>query len=631
MNGNRNKKNPPYHGFRASRVASSMSMRRQNSRIPHGELVLSSSSIQRNNMLSQHNRNIEAANGSNLEASRSILEKSRRSNELAHAQSVMEKSNNYSKPMKPNMVELAHAHNVSREQELYSRRMIEDAQAELLAATNQAEMVAASNLYDVSRQNSLKLMEASKHLEASRQNSLTLWEASKRLDASRQNSYTLLEASKRLEVSRQNSLTLLEASKLLEASRQDSMSSMSLLEASKFLDVSRQDSLKLFEVSHDTGMSRDEFYSKLLGDQSEKLPYALDGSIPLDQRPGQKSFAKKPQRLGPPVVEEVSRQESFSKIFDENDEKKKAHEHPAIFQNSEAFRSALSSLSIQNIYSNYPHAVANNLPHDAGSAALSSRANLENLHAHRGLLNQPFVSAQSAHHPLGISGQVKAIEDMKRGAQMQLLPGSMYPGMTSTQQIGAPELGVPNALILLNNPYQLNPMAHQSAYLNNNGWSRAMHPSAQHEGLNGIKTPSHDMISPVQSGPPVNSADVTLNPKRKGRGRPKRNPKEGWPKRPLSAYNIFFKREREKLLKSMKEPPPVNNSNSKTTRTRKNRQAKHGKISFSDLAKTIGSKWKKLSQEEKNEYEIMAAFNLQKYREDLREFTEKRNKARAPE
>lgn len=288
---------------------------------------------------------------------------------------------------------------------------------------------------------------------------------------------------------------------------------------------------------------------------------------------------------------------------------KKKSEHPAMYQNAEAFRNALSSLSIQNIYSNYPHAVSNAIPQDFAPASVpSSSINLDSFR--------------------GSSDQSNVIESLKPNAQVPVYPGGMYSNMTSNQQLGTPEMGVPNALLLLNNPYQFHPMA-QAAYLNNQGWNDAMNQRAPQK-ISSPSTKQQDSAAiPNGKGSSGTSADSSAHcPPKKGRGRPKRNPKEGWPKRPLSAYNIFFKNEREKLLKSMKEPTASNDSNTKT-RTRKNRQAKHGKISFSDLAKTIGSKWKKLTQEEKNQYEILAAYNLQKYKEELREFTEKRDKEKS--
>ena len=113
-------------------------------------------------------------------------------------------------------------------------------------------------------------------------------------------------------------------------------------------------------------------------------------------------------------------------------------------------------------------------------------------------------------------------------------------------------------------------------------------------------------------------------PIKRGRGRPKRNPGEGWPKRPLSAYNLFFKCEREKILKSLKPLNDKSQVQEKRKRIRKNRAPKHGKISFSDLAKTIGARWKTLHQEEKTKFEMQAIKNMKDYRYEVAQFHEKR-------
>jgi HMG-box domain len=74
------------------------------------------------------------------------------------------------------------------------------------------------------------------------------------------------------------------------------------------------------------------------------------------------------------------------------------------------------------------------------------------------------------------------------------------------------------------------------------------------------------------------------------------------PKRPLSAYNFFFKMERAKILQ---EIPDV-------AKERKPRRS-HGKIGFKELATRISSKWKSLSMEERAPFDEMAAANKESY------------------
>ena len=119
---------------------------------------------------------------------------------------------------------------------------------------------------------------------------------------------------------------------------------------------------------------------------------------------------------------------------------------------------------------------------------------------------------------------------------------------------------------------------------------------------------------------------INMNIKKKTsckKGRPKRDPSEGWPKRPLSAYNIFFKEYRSKLL-GVDELEVESNRIEINEPFRKKRK-KHGIISFSDLAKTIGKKWNEMSSEEKIGYQDKAKITMIKYKEELKIFHSKRS------
>ena len=75
----------------------------------------------------------------------------------------------------------------------------------------------------------------------------------------------------------------------------------------------------------------------------------------------------------------------------------------------------------------------------------------------------------------------------------------------------------------------------------------------------------------------------------------------GKPKRALSAYNIYFTTERKKLTTS---------------------QAKEGspKLTFKQIACKIAGMWKKISQEEKMEYEYLAAQDTERYENEMVEW-----------
>lgn len=98
--------------------------------------------------------------------------------------------------------------------------------------------------------------------------------------------------------------------------------------------------------------------------------------------------------------------------------------------------------------------------------------------------------------------------------------------------------------------------------------------------------------------------------------------KRGWkkpkgkPKRPLSAYNIFFRCERERIILSTPKPLVSVSSNRKTKQRRD--RIIHGKISFEDLAKEIGSKWKNLDDSTRKGFECLAAVEKKRYEKALR-------------
>lgn len=77
------------------------------------------------------------------------------------------------------------------------------------------------------------------------------------------------------------------------------------------------------------------------------------------------------------------------------------------------------------------------------------------------------------------------------------------------------------------------------------------------------------------------------------------------PKRPLSAYNLFFQDERIKLLESI--PQPNSNNNKKS----------HGKIGFAGLARTLADKWKVTDQSTRLFYEELAAKEKRRYALDM--------------
>ena len=90
-------------------------------------------------------------------------------------------------------------------------------------------------------------------------------------------------------------------------------------------------------------------------------------------------------------------------------------------------------------------------------------------------------------------------------------------------------------------------------------------------------------------------------PKKKSTESAKNDLLKSRPKRSLSAYNLFFKHERQKLLDERSAVAAAaaagKNGTSKPT----------AGVGFAELAQTIGAKWKKISAEDKAHFEGLAA------------------------
>lgn len=150
--------------------------------------------------------------------------------------------------------------------------------------------------------------------------------------------------------------------------------------------------------------------------------------------------------------------------------------------------------------------------------------------------------------------------------------------------------------------------------------------------VNGKRRKVYDGNSPSHAlkGKDGIEQDTAAVPKpvKNKRGRPKRNPAEGWPKRPLSAYNIFFKEYREKIVGSDNESSDIDDDDTPDMLkpfNRRRRRKKHGKISFGQLAKSVGQMWKELSPETLAYYEKKAIKSREEYRKKIKAFLQKKN------
>ena len=89
------------------------------------------------------------------------------------------------------------------------------------------------------------------------------------------------------------------------------------------------------------------------------------------------------------------------------------------------------------------------------------------------------------------------------------------------------------------------------------------------------------------------------------------------PRRALSAYNIFFKEERNRILADIPD------SEAKVrVGGRKRKKTPHGKIGFEKLAQLIGQRWRELSDAESAIYREKAAADAIRYKEEMKAYLE---------
>jgi hypothetical protein len=105
----------------------------------------------------------------------------------------------------------------------------------------------------------------------------------------------------------------------------------------------------------------------------------------------------------------------------------------------------------------------------------------------------------------------------------------------------------------------------------------------------------------------------------------KKKPKDK-PKRPLSAYNFFFKEEREKILKVVLAEDPEKIDNEKGNEDYLDDDAlgrlrkEGGKVSFEEMGKLIGQRWKNINPDRLTRYSELAAEDTERYKKEMQSY-----------
>jgi hypothetical protein len=165
-------------------------------------------------------------------------------------------------------------------------------------------------------------------------------------------------------------------------------------------------------------------------------------------------------------------------------------------------------------------------------------------------------------------------------------------------------------------PWQ-QPMAFQHLHMPGNVFAT----SHLDQPIGAVKEEQAAMLSAANPKDPISAVTPSLsNPSEQEGSYPQmRKGPRVRPKRALTAYNIFFKDQRAKILAERLEAEDALHTSYGTKRERRNRP--HGKMGFEEMAKLIGKKWKEIIPEELSYYKSMAAADKKRFTDELALFT----------
>jgi len=100
------------------------------------------------------------------------------------------------------------------------------------------------------------------------------------------------------------------------------------------------------------------------------------------------------------------------------------------------------------------------------------------------------------------------------------------------------------------------------------------------------------------------------------------------PKRPLSAYNFFFKEERAKIVAVVLNEEGRDKDPELTDEEIVQLRKASGKVSFEELGKLIGRRWRDISKEHKEVCNKLAESDKERYRIEMQKYNDKKEEMR---
>ena len=101
------------------------------------------------------------------------------------------------------------------------------------------------------------------------------------------------------------------------------------------------------------------------------------------------------------------------------------------------------------------------------------------------------------------------------------------------------------------------------------------------------------------------------------------------PKRPLSAYNCFFKEVRSKIVAVVENNADLKENDPGLTHEEFSKLRKqNGKVSFEEIGKVIGRRWREIDEERKEYYIGLAEEDAERHRVETQKYNDKQEQLR---